>query len=107
MADKLKSGKNLRLKSDLGFYGCRRSKLKIATPYQKPKGKALSESQKIDNQAHNAWRVKIEHVLAHLKRFRILKDKIRNYKLRFKELVMPLSVQLYNFKRVQSLNFCS
>jgi hypothetical protein len=79
--------------------------LKIATPYKKPKGKALLESQKIENQAHNAWRVKIEHVLAHLKRFRILKDKIRNYKLYFRYLVMLLGVQLYNFKRVHFLNF--
>jgi hypothetical protein len=50
----------------------------MATPYQKPKGKALSESQKIENQAHNAWRIKIEFrvVLGRCKRFRTLKDKI-------------------------------
>jgi hypothetical protein len=61
--------------------------------------------KKIENPGRNAWRIKIEHVLAHLKRFKILKDKIRNYKLRFRYLVMPLGVQLYNFKRPYFLNF--
>jgi predicted nucleic acid-binding protein len=54
---------------------------------------------------HNARRVKVEHVLAHLKRFRILKDKIRNYKLGFNDLVMLLGAQLYNFKRAHSSDF--
>jgi hypothetical protein len=39
---------------------------------------------------HNARRVKVEHVLAHLKRFRILKDKIRNYN--FNDLVTLLGI---------------
>jgi hypothetical protein len=61
LADKLKSGKNLRLKSDLGFEGLVHSKLKIATLYKEPKGKALSENEKIENPGRNAWRVKIGH----------------------------------------------
>jgi hypothetical protein len=72
------------------------SKIKVATRYKKSKGKALSENEKnekIENPELNPWGVKIEHVLAHLKRFRILKDKLKlmNYKPRFNDLVMPLA----------------
>jgi hypothetical protein len=40
----------------------------------------------------NAQGVKVEHVLARLKRFRILKEKIRNYKFGFNDRVTLLGV---------------
>jgi hypothetical protein len=41
---------------------------------------------------HNARGVKVKRVLAHLKRFRILKDKIRNSKLSFNDRVTLLGI---------------
>lgn len=60
-------------KADLGYLGtsCR-------LPHKKQKNRALTTRQKEYNQKFNSERIKIEHVIAHLKKFQILAQKFRN-----------------------------
>jgi len=102
LADSLDSKKNLLLNGDLGFWGFKHDKIKIKMPHKKPKGKELTEEQKAENKQHSSSRVKIEHVFAHLKTIRILKDKLRNYKLNFNHLIMEIGAKLYNFKTIHN-----
>lgn len=107
LAHQIQTDKTVKVVCDLGFYGWNNANITVLLPHKKPKGKALDETQKAENRIFNAQRVKIEQVIGKIKVLRILKDTIRNYKKDFKHLVMKTGVQLYNFKLVNSLSFCS
>ncbi|MCS7077530.1 MAG: transposase family protein, partial [Bacteroidia bacterium] len=107
LAERIELRKSVTCIADLGFYGLNKAYMNLILPHKKPKGKPLSENQLSENQLLNRKRVTIEHVIGKIKVLRILKDKIRNYKKDFKHLVMKLGVQLYNFKLINSLSFCS
>lgn len=91
--------------ADLAFLAWNPSEhIQVILPHKKPKDtktekRALSREQKAFNRQHAQIRVKIEHVFAHLKTMRILKDTIRNYKEGFKDLVMLSAASLYNFRK--------
>ena len=78
LLEEIHSNKRIKLRGDLGFYGYQHPFITVQTPQKKPKGKSLTEEQKRENQKHNGLRVKIEHVFAHLKSLRVVKDRIRN-----------------------------
>lgn len=72
-------------KADLGYVGTG-----CQTPIKKPKGKYLTPEQKLYNRQFSKERIIVEHVIAHLKKFRILSYKFRNrissYNLIFKNI---------------------
>lgn len=58
---------------DLGYVGT-----KLIIPYKSSKLHRLTESQQQSNQKHSKLRIVVEHVFAHLKKFRVLADRFRN-----------------------------
>lgn len=90
-----------KLSQDTGFQGFRLDNVAILQPKKKPRGQALSDLDKDINRWHASIRVRIEHTIGSIKRYRIVKDKIRNWKAGFKDAVIETCCGLHNFR----LNF--
>ncbi len=86
------------LLQDTGFQGFSLEEVRIIQPKKKPKGKELTEEEKENNREISSLRIRIEHVISGVKRCRIVKDKFRNYKKGFKDLVMEIACALHNFR---------
>lgn len=83
----------VKRKGDLGYIGT-----SCQTPIKKPKNKQLTPEQKSFNKQFNCSRIGVEHVFAHLKKFKILDYKFRNpinnYNLIFKNIAGIRNFQL-------------
>jgi hypothetical protein len=89
------------LYQDTGFQGFSLEGVAIIQPKKKPRGQELTEVEKQTNQAISKIRIRIEHAIGGVKRYRIVKDKIRNWKKGFRDKVMETCCGLHNFR----LNF--
>jgi len=89
------------LYQDTGFQGFTLAGVTIIQPKKKPRGRELTAAEKENNQAISKIRVRIEHVIGGVKRYRIVKDKLRNWKENFRDQVMETCCGLHNFR----LNF--
>jgi DDE superfamily endonuclease/Helix-turn-helix of DDE superfamily endonuclease len=89
------------LYQDTGFQGFTITGVTILQPKKKPRGKELTPEEKEDNRLISKVRIRIEHALGGVKRYRIVKDKIRNWKQGFRDKVMETCCGLHNFR----LNF--
>jgi len=89
------------LYQDTGFQGFTLAGVTILQPKKKPRGKELTLEEKEDNRLISKIRVRIEHAIGGVKRYRIVKDKIRNWKQGFRDKVMETCCGLHNFR----LNF--
>ena len=89
------------LYQDTGFQGFSVPDVKIIQPKKKPKGQDLTPEEKAYNRNISSIRVRVEHAIAGIKRFRIVKDTLRNTKKGFADLVMETCCGLHNFR----LNF--
>jgi len=67
-------------------------------PQKKPKGGELSPLQKTLNSVISGVRIVVEHMIAGLKRYRIVKDIFRNTMEQFDDLVMEIACGLHNFR---------
>ena len=65
---------------------------------KKPKGKPLSDADKMLNHSISNVRVRVEHAIAGTKRCRIAKDIIRNTKAGVSALVMEIACALHNLR---------
>lgn len=83
---------------DTGFQGYAPVGVITKQPTKKPRGKELSPDQKAENTVLSRIRIGIEHILAGIKRCRIVKDVFRNTVHRFDDLVMELACGLHNFR---------
>lgn len=85
---------------DSGYQGtdtlCTR--LKMVTPLKKPPGEELTTEQKETNRKLSQIRVRVEHPIAYLKHFSILKSQFRNNLRQAHQPFETLSA-LYNFTR--------
>ena len=84
---------------DLGYLGVEKdfeNQISIL-PYKKKKGKILSDSQKEWNTAQAKIRIKVEHVIAQIKKFRINCDAFRNMLCRY-DTVSDIVCGIVNFK---------
>jgi hypothetical protein len=98
LGEALAISKPITLLADLAFYGFKPTEFSLFLPHKKPKNKELTKIQKTQNKLLSRERVKVEHVLAHVKVLRIIKDKNRNYKLHFRDTIMNLACRLHNFR---------
>ena len=89
------------LYQDTGFQGFTAPGVKIIQPTKKPKNQDLIPQEKAYNRKIASIRVRVEHAIAGIKRFRIVKDTLRNTKIGFADLVMETCCGLHNFR----LNF--
>ncbi len=89
-----------RLLKDTGFQGYEPEGVITYQPKKKPKGKELSEDDKAINSLISTARIMVEHVIAGVKRLRIVKEVFRNTKENFADLVMEIACGLHNFRTV-------
>jgi hypothetical protein len=67
------------IKAGLRIYGMPHTHPRIEWPDKKPRGSHLTEEQKRENRAPVSERVKVEHAIAGVKTWRIVKDIHRNH----------------------------
>jgi DDE superfamily endonuclease len=87
-----------RLLQDLGFLAFTLPEVEILMPRKKPRGQALPWEEQLANQALHYRRLRIEHVNSSVKRCRIVKDRLRLWRLGVRDLVMELCCALHNFR---------
>jgi DDE superfamily endonuclease len=68
------------LKKDTGFQGYEPPGVRTLQPKKKPKGKELRIADRFLNHVISSVRIRVEHVIASIKRCRIVKDVFRNTK---------------------------
>lgn len=86
------------VEQDTGFQGYEQDNIIIVQPQKKPRGQDLSSADLFLNKAISAGRVIVENVIAGVKRCRIVKDILRNWKTDFDDLVMELACGLHNLR---------
>ena len=83
---------------DLGFIGYEPEGAQTLLPVKKPYQGELSATDKLYNRLLASVRVKVEHVMAGVKRIRIVKEKIRLHGEQIRDLVMLMACGLHNLR---------
>ena len=83
---------------DMGFQGMEIEGVILIQPKKKPRGGALTAEEKEENRRINSIRVLIEHVISSVKRYRIVKDKFRQWREGIHDMVMETCCGLHNFR---------
>ena len=86
------------LLQDTGFQGFKLDDIFILQPKKKPRGKELTEEEKLANQNISRVRVRIEHVMSGIKRCRIVKDRNRNWLKGFRDRIILIACGLHNLR---------
>lgn len=86
------------LYQDTAFQSYAPAGVKVIQPKKKPRGRELSDRDKQRNRRISKVRVVVEHVIAGVKRCRIVKDILRNTKDKFDDLIMEIACGLHNFR---------
>ena len=89
---------DIGLFQDPGFQGYHPAGVDIYQPKKKPKGKELTPEEKAENKILSSIRILMEHIIAGVKRCRIVKDVFRNTKEFFADQVMEIACGLHNFR---------
>jgi len=89
------------LAQDAGFQGFHLEGVAMLQPKKKPRGGQLSYADKMRNRIIASIRVRVEHAIGSVKRYRMVKDTLRNWKAGFRDLVFETCCGLHNFR----LNF--
>jgi hypothetical protein len=93
------------IKADLGFYGMQHTHPNIKLPHKKPRGADLTEEQKRENRALSSERVKVEHAIAGVKTWRIVKDIYRNHDEDIRNEVFIVACALHNLRLSSKTNY--
>lgn len=72
---------------------------KCYLPYKKPKGGELTHEQKNENQQAAKARIKVEHSIGGLKRYRILSDRSRIKDYVLFDQIIGVCAGLWNFSK--------
>lgn len=86
------------LYQDTGFQGHEIVGVNIHQPKKKPRGGELTGEEKEENKLISRVRVIVEHVIAGVKRCRIVKDVFRNTKADYDDEVIELACGLHNLR---------
>jgi hypothetical protein len=89
------------LYQDTGFQGFALEGVTIIQPKKKPRGRDLTPEEKELNRQISSIRIRVEHAIGGVKRYRIVKDQLRTWKGDFRDRVMETCCGLHNFR----LNF--
>lgn len=73
---------NARMYADSGYQGYQDDHPALDIPYKKPKKGKLTKEEKQYNHALSRFRVRVEHAIGRMKKFRILADRFRYPKAR-------------------------
>jgi hypothetical protein len=83
---------------DTGFQGFEPDDVCTYQPKKKPRNQELSAEEKAENKMIASIRILVEHVIAGVKRCRIVHDVFRNTTAHFDDLVMEIACGLHNFR---------
>ncbi len=86
------------LGQDTGFQGFGPEGIRILQPKKKPRGSELTDEEKEENRRISRIRVHVEHVISSVKRYRIVKDKLRQWREGIHDMVMETCCGLHNFR---------
>jgi hypothetical protein len=86
------------LYQDMGFQGFILNGITIVQPKKKPRGGELTPPEKVTNRAISSIRIRIEHAIGGVKRYRMVKDKIRLLKDGIRDTIMETCCGLHNFR---------
>ena len=86
------------LYQDKGFQGFCLQDVTIVQPKKKPPGGELTPPEKATNRRISSISIRIEHAIGGVKRYRIVKDKIRLLKDRVRDTIMETCCGLHNFR---------
>jgi hypothetical protein len=86
------------LYQDMGFQGFTLNGMTIAQPKKKPRGGELTPPEKAANRSISSIRIRIEHAIGGVKRYRLVKDKIRLLKDGIRDSIMETCCGLHNFR---------
>jgi hypothetical protein len=86
------------LYQDMGFQGFILNGITIVQPKKKPRGGDLTPPEKATNRAIASLRIRIEHAIGGVKRWRMVKDKIRLLKDGIRDTIMETCCGLHNFR---------
>jgi hypothetical protein len=86
------------LYQDMGFQGFTREGITIIQPKKKPRRGELTPPEKAHNRDISSIRIRIEHAIGGVKRYRIVKDKIRLLKDGIRDIMMETCCGLHNFR---------
>jgi hypothetical protein len=86
------------LDQDLGFQGFMCDGITIVQPKKKPPGGELTPPEQAANRAIASIRIRIEHAIGGVKRYRMVKDKIRLLKGGIRDIIMETCGGLHNFR---------
>ncbi|WP_461137351.1 transposase family protein [Spirosoma terrae] len=89
----------LSIELDLGYQGVLKDYVcqAVSQPAKKPKGGELTLVAKISNGEKSRSRVRIEHAIGGLKRYRYLSDRLRTRKVILYESSLLICAGLWNF----------
>jgi len=83
---------------DTGYQGFIPDGVTVIQPDKKPKGQELTKEHKSKNREISSFRVRIEHAIGSVKRYRIVKDECRLRKNNYPEKVFKICAALHNFR---------
>ena len=86
------------LYQDMGFQGFRVQDVEMQQPTKKPRGGELTPEQKEENRRIASSKMRIEHVIGSVKRYRIVKEKMRLWREGIRDMVMETCCALHNFR---------
>jgi hypothetical protein len=89
---------DITLAQDTGLQGYRPPNVRVCQPKKKPKGREFSQAEKARNTLIARLRIRIEPVIAGIKRSRIVKDIFRNTRAGYDDLVMEVACGLHNLR---------
>jgi len=98
-ASRLRLPKKITVLGDSGFAGLEVGEAAVITPWKRRRGqKKLSKKRRAFNRLLARERIPVEHVLASVKRLRILRDEFRNRRRGLADAVMEIGCALHNFR---------
>ena len=92
------------LLKDTGFQGVELENVLTYQPKKKPRKQALSAAEQAENTMISRIRILVEHVIAGVKRCRIVHEVLRNTQAHFDDLVMEIACGLHNFRTLLRYN---
>jgi hypothetical protein len=96
---RLRLPKKIMVLGDSGFAGLEVGDAPVVTPWKRRRGqKKLSKKRRAFNRLLARHRIPVEHVLASIKRLRILRDEFRNRRRGLADAVMEIGCALHNFR---------
>lgn len=89
-----------RVRVDLGYLGIDKEYVckALSLPHKKPKKQELNPVQKLENRVFAQERVKVEHAIGGLKRYRILSDRLRLHDFGLYDDLLEVCAGLWNFQ---------